>query len=491
VQSSAFVRKELVEIVRQPRLLALLVVGPFALLLLFGAGYRNDDLKMRTEFVGPAGSFYEDAVNEYQDVLSRYVEPAGFTTDEAAARRDLEHGDVDAVVVFPADPLQTVLSGKRADVTVLHDKLDPIQQTAVEIASRLAVQEVNARVVTAVVGGGQTALRPLDQLLSTVTAAGSKVAAAVAAGDDAGAVNAAREVSQSAAEARGLLSSTESMLRELGASDAPALRTMLDGLDQATRDADAIATGDPDVTGRAESLATTLATVSQTAPQVAALDPAVLVRPFQATTQNIVPDDIEPADFFTPSALALLLQHLAVTFAALSLVRDRELGLFELLRVGPLSSWEIVSGKTVAYLLVGMVVGVGLLEAAVHLLGVPLLGSLGWVLGAFGLVLLASLALGTLISLISRSETQAVQWAMLTLLAGLFFSGFVLALDGLTYPVKAISWLLPVTYGIRVLQDVMLRGVAPDRVDLFGLGALVVAYGGLAILLLRRQLHRA
>ena len=151
-----------------------------------------------------------------------------------------------------------------------------------------------------------------------------------------------------------------------------------------------------------------------------------------------MPTDIEPVDFFTPSALALLLQHLALTFAALSLVRDRQLGLFELLRAGPLSSREIVSGKTVAYLIVGMVVGVGLLEAAVAPARRPVARiELGWVLVAFGLVLLASLALGTLISLISRSETQAVQWSMLTLLAGLFFSGFILSLDGLTYPVKA------------------------------------------------------
>src|SRR6476659_6307025 len=145
VQSSAFVRKELAEIIRQPRLIGLLVVGPFVLLLLFGAGYRNEDLRMRTEFVGPAGSFYEDAVTRYQSALSRYVTSAGFTSDEAAARSDLRHGDVDAVVVFPDKPLDTILTGHRATVKVLHNKLDPIQQTAVVIASRLAVQEVNAR----------------------------------------------------------------------------------------------------------------------------------------------------------------------------------------------------------------------------------------------------------------------------------------------------------------------------------------------------------
>ena len=185
------------------------------------------------------------------------------------------------------------------------------------------------------------------------------------------------------------------------------------------------------------------------------------------------------------------MQHLAVTFAALSLVRDRELGLFELLRVGPLSSGEIVAGKTIAYMVVGLLVGVGLLAASVHLLGVPLAGRAGWAVAAIALVLLASLSLGLLISLVSGTETQAVQWAMLTLLAGLFFSGFILDLDRLIYPVKILSWLLPVTYGISMLQDVMLRGLDPSLTDLAGVSALTVGYGGAAILLLRHQMRTA
>ena len=169
-----------------------------------------------------------------------------------------------------------------------------------------------------------------------------------------------------------------------------------------------------------------------------------------------------------------------MTFAALSLVRNRELGLFELLASAPSSSVEIVVGKTIAYLVVGLVVGVGLLTTAVNLLGVPLAGSAGAATAAMALILLASLSLGLLISLVSGSETQAVQWSMLTLLAGLFFGGFFLDLDGLLYPVKALSWLLPVTYGIRLLQDVMLHGLEPAPLDFAGLAALVAAYGGLA-----------
>ncbi len=267
---------------------------------------------------------------------------------------------------------------------------------------------------------------------------------------------------------------------------------MLDRLDEVAASAGRIEAGTSnDTAADAEAIAANVGAVAEVMPSVSALDPDVLVRPFVSETASVVPVEISPVDFFAPSSLVLLLQHLAVTVAALSLVRDRDLGLFELLRVGPLSSAEILAGKTVAYMIVGMVVGVGLLAAAVNFLGVPLVGEAGWAIGSIALVLLASLALGLLISLISGSETQAVQWAMLTLLAGLFFGGFVLDLEGLQYPVKAVSWMLPVTYGIRLLQDVALRGLSPDPADLAGLGALVVVYGTLAIVLLRHQLRTA
>ena len=144
VQALAFVRKELAEIVRQPMLLLLLVLGPFILLLLFGAGYKDTTIKLRTEFVGPEGSLYEDAISDYSDQLDEYIEVRGFTADEQAARRDLEQGRLDAVVVFPPDALDQILSGQSAKITVLHDTIDPFQQVAIDVSSRLAVQEVNA-----------------------------------------------------------------------------------------------------------------------------------------------------------------------------------------------------------------------------------------------------------------------------------------------------------------------------------------------------------
>jgi ABC-2 type transport system permease protein len=289
-----------------------------------------------------------------------------------------------------------------------------------------------------------------------------------------------------------LVEGSNVVLNRLGAEDEQGRSDVLDELDRIRAEADSLANADPgDVNDRAAALADEVATVSETLPQVTALDPAVLVRPFKSETRITAPVEIEPVDFFAPSSISLIAQHLAITFAALSLIRDRQLGLFELLRVGPLSSVEIIVGKAIAYMVVGLVVGSGLLAAAVHLLHVPLVGSVGAAVGAIALVLAASLSLGLLISLVSGSETQAVQWSMLTLLAGLFFGGFFLDLDGLLYPVKALSWLLPVTYGIRMMQDVMLRGADLAPRDIAGASALVVGYGGLVILLLRRRLRSA
>jgi ABC-2 type transport system permease protein len=73
-------------------------------------------------------------------------------------------------------------------------------------------------------------------------------------------------------------------------------------------------------------------------------------------------------------------------------------------------------------------------------------------------LLFTSLGVGFLISLISETDTQAVQYSMLLLLASIFFSGFFMDLRLMSKPITILAWSLPATYGIRMLQDIMLRG---------------------------------
>jgi ABC-2 type transport system permease protein len=186
--------------------------------------------------------------------------------------------------------------------------------------------------------------------------------------------------------------------------------------------------------------------------------------------------------------VVLLLQHIAVSLASLSMVRDRLLGATEVYRVAPVTPLEIILGKSLSYGLLLGVVGAALVFLVNQLLGVPILGEPWWAVLTLGLLLFSSLGLGFFIAGFAQTETQAVQLAMLVLLASIFFGGFFLALDTLWEPVRAISYLLPVTFGSIDLREVMLRGVAPEPVSLVALGAIGIACYAAASLELSRRM---
>jgi ABC-2 type transport system permease protein len=226
-------------------------------------------------------------------------------------------------------------------------------------------------------------------------------------------------------------------------------------------------------------------------PAAGSVPPEVIARPATAETENVAPTEPNVLDFFGPAVFALVIQHLAVTLTALSLVRERLSGQMDRFRVAPVSSIELLVGKYGAYavLSLGVTAIVGVLLVGV--LGVPLLG--GWQLFV-GIVLLltfASLGVGLLISLIADSERQAVQLSMLTLLASVFFSGFVLPVSDFAEWTQVIAYLLPVTHGIAVLQEHMLRGEVSGLWMLTALAAIgIVLFVG-SLLRLRRVLRTA
>ena len=124
----------------------------------------------------------------------------------------------------------------------------------------------------------------------------------------------------------------------------------------------------------------------------------------------------------------------------------------------------------------------------VSVLGVPGASSVTDLVIVMALTLFAAIGLGFVISLGSRTDTQAVQYTMIVLLASLFFSGFFLSVGQLQGAAKVVGWLLPVTYGMELLRDVMLRG-APINTNLaLGLAAYGVVAFFLALLGTRRRM---
>ena len=136
----------------------------------------------------------------------------------------------------------------------------------------------------------------------------------------------------------------------------------------------------------------------------------------------------------------------------------------------------VIAGLTMLLLVVG--------------LGVPVLASVGSLAVVIGLLLLASLGLGLLIAVVSDSERQAVQLSLLTLLASVFFSGFVLPVHEFAWFLQIVAYALPVTHGIRLLQDEMLRGTIVTWWQLGVLAGIGLVLLVLTAILLRRVMKQ-
>ena len=231
--------------------------------------------------------------------------------------------------------------------------------------------------------------------------------------------------------------------------------------------------------------------ISQGALDAGKVPPDVIAAPAEAVLDNVAPSRPTVVQYFGPAVLALILQHLAITLIALSVVRERSSGLFELFRISPISTFELVTGKLIAY---GIFAGaVALLTISLLVIGfhVPILADPGWIALVVLLLVAASLGLGLLVAAVSDSEPQAVQLSLLLLLASVFFSGYVLAIDQFSEPVRSLIYALPVANGIRLLEDFMFRGATVVSWQIGLMAALAAGYIALAWALLRRVMARA
>ncbi|MBV9582910.1 MAG: ABC transporter permease, partial [Chloroflexi bacterium] len=221
------------------------------------------------------------------------------------------------------------------------------------------------------------------------------------------------------------------------------------------------------------------------------LPPAVVAAPTTANPQNLAPISPSVVAFFAPAVLALVLQHMGVTLTALSLVRERLSGAMDIFRVAPLRSLELLIGKYLAYAFFNLSIAAAICFLLVGVLHVPMLSTPGDVATVVVLLSFASLGLGLLISTVVDSERGAVQLAMLVLLASVFFSGFVLPLDQFVTPLRIAAYALPVTHGIQLLQDEMLRGGTNQGWELLALAGIGVVLFLLTSITVRRNLRSA
>jgi ABC-2 type transport system permease protein len=473
----AFVRKEIINILRQPRLVFSLILGPFLILLIFGIGYRETPRTLRTLFVVPEDSPMRPIIEEYATSMGDRISLDGFTSDPAEADSQLRRREVDLVVVVPPEPEATVRQNEQATFSLYHYEIDPYEQAYIEILGRTYTDELNRQVLMQAADQGKIEARTLQEQIVVARESAKFARTAVEAEN----VEEAQAAAEQLAQDLGLLGvAAGSGLALLSAADGiSGVETIQARLDELMQKSDGLAdesTAAPQRAQIAADIEADLGEIDGLLSTYQEIDSYVLISPFRVETLSITDTRLDPTDFFVPAVIALLLQHIAVTLAGLSIVRERQDGPFELFRASPVSAVQTLFGKFLSYLILTLVLGAVLTGLVVLLLGVPMLGDWGsYALVVFAL-LCASLSLGFFISLSAKTDSQAIQSAMLVLLASIFFGGFFLALYRLWLPVQAVSWALPVTYGISLLQSVMLRGQFPSWLLLGGLFAYAIGF---------------
>ena len=194
--------------------------------------------------------------------------------------------------------------------------------------------------------------------------------------------------------------------------------------------------------------------------------------------------------FLVPGLIAYIAMLTAVVSTALSIVREKEVGTMEQVRMSPIGPVPYLLGKTAPYFLVSLVSAMSIVAAAMVLFDMPMRGSWPVLFGVVSLFLIGALAFGLLISSIADTQQVAFQLALLTsFLPTLMLSGFIFPISSMPVFLQWITHIVPARYFLVALRGIVLKGVGPAVFwdDLVALSIFAVAILGLASLRLRRQ----
>jgi ABC-2 type transport system permease protein len=180
----------------------------------------------------------------------------------------------------------------------------------------------------------------------------------------------------------------------------------------------------------------------------------------------------------------------AVVSTALSIVREKEMGTMEQVRMSPVGPLAYVVGKTVPYLFVSLVSAMAIVGLSMWLFDLPMRGSWPLLIVTVSIFLVGALAFGVLISTMAETQQVAFQLALLiSYLPTLMLSGFIFPISSMPVALQVITYAVPARYFLIALRGIVLKGVG---VAVFWqeLAALVVFAGvvlALASLRLKRE----
>lgn len=435
----ALAHKEFIQIRRDRRTLAMMIVLPLLWLVMFGYAFTFDVKEITVAVVDQSGtrvgSLVADAFRKYE----RFRMVSLSDPTEGGIRAGVERDEVQMGIIIPAGfgegsddnnpEMKVLIDGSdlfaaQAGARLLQKALEPVRD---DIKA-----EVEARVKA------ELRLRVEGEMEKRIAEARSRAEAAAAARAEKIRADAQKQIAAEIEKRKAaMLAQVPPNLRAqvekqlLGGLTAPAIPAFKFELP-----ADLI-------------MAPSIDEMDLTPPAAPQLVPQLEI---------LYNPDLKSANVMIPGLLGLVLIFMTIMMTAVGIVREREYGTMEQLVVTPIRPFELMLGKLLPYFLIAAFDFALVFIAGSYLFDLTFAGNLPLFLVLSLLLLFTSLGLGLLVSTVAQNQQQAMQMAMFVIIPQILLSGLIFPLSSLPRVIQYLAYLLPFTHFVPIARGMFIKG---------------------------------
>lgn len=203
-------------------------------------------------------------------------------------------------------------------------------------------------------------------------------------------------------------------------------------------------------------------------------------------------EEMKESNYMIPSELGFIAAAIAAMVASMMIARERELGTLEQLMVTPISSFELVVGKSVLAIALGYTEFLLMLGMVVWLFDVPMRGSLALLMVMALIYMLVELGWGLMVSAVAKTQMQALLVAFAVVMVMVIFSGYAFPVETMPPFMQVVANIFPLKHWLIIFRSILLKGAGievfwRELLAILGLGALI--YSGTITMLQRKKLE--
>lgn len=175
-------------------------------------------------------------------------------------------------------------------------------------------------------------------------------------------------------------------------------------------------------------------------------------------TRALYNPSFETAFFMIPGVMSMLVCLVTILLTSMGVAREKEIGTIETLTSSPIDSWDLLLGKTLPFIFLGLIQTALIFSFAVFVFSLPVRGPLWMVFASSLLMILATVVIGILISTIANNQQQAMLAGFLYLFPSYLLSGLMFPVENMPIYIQPFSYINPLTHYMGLLRNILLVG---------------------------------